>query len=71
MRTIREILRLHFEHDLSQRAIARACAVFSTTVDEYLERTGRLALIGLHNSAQTGRCRSATEASKTSPGQVA
>lgn len=38
MRTIREILRLHFEHELSQRAIARACAVSPTTVGDYLER---------------------------------
>ncbi len=38
MRTAREILRLHFEHDLSQRAIARACAVSPTTVGDYLER---------------------------------
>lgn len=37
MRTIREIFRLHFEHELSQRAIARACAVSPTTVGEYLE----------------------------------
>jgi transposase len=37
MRTIREILRLHFEHQLSQRAIARACSVSPTTVGEYLE----------------------------------
>jgi transposase len=36
MRTIREILRLHFEHNLSQRAIARACAVSPTTVGGYL-----------------------------------
>ena len=38
MRTIREILRLFFEHNLSQRAIARACAVSPTTVGDYLER---------------------------------
>jgi len=38
MRTVREILRLHFEHDLSQRAIARACAASPTTVGDYLER---------------------------------
>jgi len=38
MRTAREILRLHFEHDLSQRAIARACAVSPTTVGDYLQR---------------------------------
>ena len=38
MRTAREILRLHFEHNLSRRAIARACAVSPTTVGDYLER---------------------------------
>jgi len=38
MRTVREILRLHFEHNLSQRAIARACTVSPTTVGDYLER---------------------------------
>lgn len=38
MRTIREIMRLHFEHNLSQRAIARACAVSPTTVGDYIER---------------------------------
>ena len=38
MRTIREILRLFFEHNLSLRAIARACAVSPTTVGDYLER---------------------------------
>jgi len=38
MRTIREIMRLHFEHDLSQRAIARACAVSPTTVGYYIEK---------------------------------
>ena len=38
MRTAREIIRLHFEHNLSQRAIARACAVSPTTVGDYLER---------------------------------
>ena len=41
MRTVREILRLHFEHNLSQRAIARACAVSPTTVGDYLERIGQ------------------------------
>lgn len=38
MRTIREIMRLHFEHELSQRAIGRACAVSPTTVGYYIER---------------------------------
>lgn len=38
LRTVRELLRLHFEHNLSRRAIARACAVSPTTVIEYIER---------------------------------
>ena len=38
MRTIREILRLHFEHELTRRAIGRSCRVSPTTVGEYLER---------------------------------
>jgi len=38
MRTAREIVRLHFEHSLSQRAIARACSVSPTTVGDYLGR---------------------------------
>lgn len=38
MRTIREILRLHFEHNLKRRAIARACSVSPTTVSDYIER---------------------------------
>lgn len=38
MRTVREILRLHFEHELSHRAIARACAASPTTVGDYLKR---------------------------------
>lgn len=38
MRPAREILRLHFEHHLSRRAIARACSVSPTTVGDYLDR---------------------------------
>jgi transposase len=45
MRTAREILRLHFEHNLSQRAIARACAVSPTTVGDYLERIKQSGLV--------------------------
>lgn len=44
MRTIREILRLHFEHKLSQRAIARAVSVSPTTVGEYLDLAGTVGL---------------------------
>ena len=44
MRTVREILRLHFEHNLSKRAIARACSASPTTVGEYLERIGQSGL---------------------------
>ena len=46
MRTIREVLRLHFEHELSQRAIARACAVSPTTVGDYLILVGKAGLDG-------------------------
>jgi len=38
MRTVREILRLHFEHNLSRRAIARACSVSPTTAGDHLDR---------------------------------
>lgn len=38
MRTVREMLRLHFEHKLTRRAIARACAVSPTTAGEYIDR---------------------------------
>ena len=41
MRTVREVLRLHFEHNLSQRAIGRACSISPTTVGEYLDRVGQ------------------------------
>ena len=41
MRTVREVLRLHFEHGLSQRAIARSCATSPTTVGGYIERASK------------------------------
>ena len=44
MRTVREVLRLHFEHHLSSRAIARACSISPTTVGDYLQRALRLCL---------------------------
>ena len=44
LRTIREVFRLHFEHELSQRTIARACAVSPTTVGEYLELARKVEL---------------------------
>jgi len=44
MRTIREVLRLHLDHGLSQRAIARACAVSPTTVGEYMTLAGKAGL---------------------------
>lgn len=37
LRTIREIIRLHFDHGFTQRAIARSCCISPTTVGEYLE----------------------------------
>ncbi len=38
MRQIREVLRLTFEHQLSQRQIARSCGIARSTVAEYLQR---------------------------------
>src|SRR5260370_1424637 len=38
MRKIREVLRLHFELGLGQRAIARACSIRQSTVHDYLNR---------------------------------
>ena len=46
MRTIKEVLRLHFEHSLSQRAIARACAISPTTVGDYLTLAAQAGLDG-------------------------
>ena len=45
MRTVREILRLHLEHGLSQRAIARACSVSPTTVGDHLARIRQAGLL--------------------------
>lgn len=44
MRQVRQVLRLRFEHQLSSRAIARACAVGLGTVAEYLARARRCGL---------------------------
>jgi len=38
MRRVKEILRLHFEHKLGQRQIARSTNVSQSTVHEYLSR---------------------------------
>jgi hypothetical protein len=38
VRKIREVLRLHHQVGLSNRAIARTCKVSNSTVGEYLER---------------------------------
>ncbi|MBT7069870.1 MAG: transposase, partial [Anaerolineae bacterium] len=38
MRKIREVIRLHHETELSNRAIARACRISNSTVGEYLAR---------------------------------
>jgi hypothetical protein len=38
MRKIKEILRLHFEHKLGQRQIARSAGVSQSTVHDYLTR---------------------------------
>ncbi len=44
MRKLREIIRLKLQAGQSGRAIARSCALSSSTVSEYL---GRIALAGL------------------------
>ena len=38
MRKLKEVLRLHFEHDFSHRAISRTCSVSPTTAAEYINR---------------------------------
>jgi transposase len=38
MRTITEVLRLHFECGLSQRQIAQSCGIGRATIGEYLQR---------------------------------
>ena len=38
VRKIREVLRLHQEAQLSNRAIARVCKISNSTVGEYLKR---------------------------------
>lgn len=38
MRKLKEVLRLHFEHDFSNRAISRACSISPTTVAAYITR---------------------------------
>ncbi|WP_172807666.1 sigma factor-like helix-turn-helix DNA-binding protein, partial [Endozoicomonas ascidiicola] len=38
MRKIREVLRLKFEHNLSERKIARSCNISRSTVKDYLAR---------------------------------
>ena len=44
VRKIREVIRLHFEARLSNRAVARACQVSNSTVGEYLARTEKAGL---------------------------
>ncbi len=39
MRKIKEVLRLHFEHQQSARQIAKSCGIARSTVKEYLDRT--------------------------------
>jgi transposase len=38
MRKIKEVLRLHFEHQQSARQIAKSCDIARSTVQEYLHR---------------------------------
>jgi transposase len=44
MRKIKEVLRLHFEHQQSARQIAGSCNIGRTTVQEYLHRAQQAAL---------------------------
>jgi transposase len=44
VRKIREVLRLHHQAELSNRAIARTCKVSNSTVGEYLERAEQAGL---------------------------
>jgi transposase len=44
MRTITEVLRLHFECGLSQRQIAHSCGVGRATIGEYLQRAAAAGL---------------------------
>ena len=44
VRKIREVIRLHQETELSNRAIARVCKVSNSTVGEYLERAEKICL---------------------------
>ncbi len=44
MRSIREILRLKFEHKLSNRAIAKSCAVSHTVINHYVVRAQQAGL---------------------------
>jgi hypothetical protein len=44
VRKIREVLRLHHEAGLSNRAIARVCKVSNSTVGEYLIRAAQASL---------------------------
>ncbi|MCL4561944.1 MAG: IS21 family transposase [Chloroflexi bacterium] len=44
VRKIREVIRLHYEAGLSNRAAARACQVSNSTVGEYLERAKKAGL---------------------------
>jgi transposase len=45
MRKIKEVLRLHFEHQQSARQIARSCDIARSTVKEYLHRAEQAKVI--------------------------
>jgi len=47
MRKISEVLRLHFELGLGQRAIARACSISQSTVHDYLNRAATAGMVWL------------------------
>jgi transposase len=70
VRKIREVIRLHYEAGLSNRAAARACRVSNSTVGEYLERAKQAGLSwplpeGLSDAALY--CRLYPEDSKPKP----
>ena len=44
MRKIKEVLRLKWDNDLSNREIAKACGISPPTVSDYLRRAGEAGL---------------------------
>ena len=44
MRKIKEVLRLHFEHQQPARQIAKSCGIARSTIKEYLDRAQKAGL---------------------------